>query len=61
MLAEDVELPRRVEQVKVDKIDPAHEMSEQEFNSFFGCAPNFTGQLTTQEFIDRIRGRNGEA
>jgi hypothetical protein len=52
---------RRVEQVNVDKIDLADEMSEQEFNNVFGCSPNFTGSLTTQEFIDHIRGRNGEA
>lgn len=52
---------RRVEQVKIDKIDLADEISEQEFNDFFGCSPNFTGSLSTQEFIDQTRGRDGEA
>jgi len=52
---------RKVEQVTVEKIDLADELSEQEFNKFFGCSPNLTGHMTTQEFIDRVRGRNDEA
>jgi hypothetical protein len=35
-------------------------LSDHEFNKLFGLAPDLTGDLTTQEYIDRIRS-NGEA
>ena len=36
------------------------EYREGDLEKFIGCDPNFTGGLTTEEYIDRIRGREGE-
>jgi hypothetical protein len=34
------------------------EYQEGDIEKFFGCDPDFTGELTTEEFIDQIRGRD---
>lgn len=52
---------RKVERITVHRLDVAETMSESEFDNFFGCAPSLTGNETTQQFIDRIRGRNEPA
>lgn len=36
----------------------APEMSDADFEAFFGCAPNLTGDLSTDDFI--AKGRSGE-
>lgn len=33
------------------------EYREGDLEKFFGCDPDFTGGLSTEEYIDRIRGR----
>jgi hypothetical protein len=43
--------------MEVDRIDLAATVTEEEFNSLFGSNPRFTGNLTTQEFINFERGR----
>lgn len=49
---------RRIDQMIMQKIEIAEKLSDKEFEEFFGSCPDFTGKLTTQEFIDQIRGRN---
>lgn len=46
---------RKIAKIHVQRIDVAEPMSVDEFDAFFGCAPNLTGGKSTQEFIDRIR------
>ncbi len=53
-------LDRQVAEITVEKIVPAKIMTKEELHRFFGCAPNLTGELTTEEFVDRIR-HHGEA
>jgi hypothetical protein len=48
---------RIFEQIKVAQITLAEPLSGGEFEEFFGCAPNLTGNLSTQEFIDKVRER----
>ena len=48
---------RRLEEMEVDRIDAASQLSDPEFDSLFGSIPKFTGNLTTQEFINQARGR----
>lgn len=44
----------RTEITKATDFDLAPEISDEEFNRFFGCAPGFTGSVNTDDFI-----RNG--
>lgn len=53
-------LDRQVTEIAVDKIVPAKTITKEELYRFFGCAPNLTGNLSTGEFIARIR-HHGEA
>lgn len=46
---------RKVEQVWVDKIEPAEKYLDGDLEKFFGCAPNITGDLSTEEYVDRGR------
>jgi hypothetical protein len=48
---------RVFEQIKVAKITRAEPLVNGDFEEFFGCAPNLTGNLSTQEFIDKVRER----
>jgi len=36
------------------------EYREGDLEKFIGCDPNFTGGLSTEEYIDRIRGREND-
>jgi hypothetical protein len=50
---------RKIEKIITQRIEAAPAfISEEEFNEFFGSSPNFTGNLSTQEFIDNMRDRN---
>jgi len=49
---------RSLDVMKVNRIEVAEQLTDEEFEKFFGCAPNFTGDLSTSEFIDRMRNRN---
>jgi hypothetical protein len=46
---------RAIDEMRVDRLDKIEEMSEDEFRSFFGSSPKFTGDTTTQQFIDLVR------
>ncbi len=52
---------RRVEQMTMQNIEGTEKLSTKDFEEFFGSCPNFTGQLSTQEFIDQVRGRNDKS
>jgi hypothetical protein len=47
---------RRIERVHIDRMEPAPELSDSDFEKFFGSAPRFTGDQTTEEFLNEIRG-----
>ena len=51
---------RKIEKIRAQSIAVAETMSDDEFEQFFGCAPNLTGEETTEEFIQRIREREDE-
>jgi hypothetical protein len=45
--------------VLMKKIEPAEEYLEGDLEKFIGCAPHATGDLTTEQFIEGVRG-NGD-
>lgn len=48
---------RRIDELHVKKIGLAETISEEDFEKFFGCAPNLTGEESTEQFIKRVRQR----
>ena len=48
---------RKLEEIDVMRVDVASVVTVEEFDSIFGSSSGFTGKLTTQEFIDKARGR----
>lgn len=52
---------RRIEQMQVSKITVAPVLTENDFERLFGSNQNFTGGLTTQEFINNVRDRGGQS
>jgi|ERR1035438_2084724 hypothetical protein len=48
---------RKLEDMDVVRVDLAAVVTDEEFDNLFGSIPRFTGQLTTQEFINYARGR----
>ena len=48
---------RKLEEIDVMRVDVASVVTDAEFDSMFGSISGFTGKLTTQEFIDKARGR----
>lgn len=49
---------RKPLEVKVSKIMVAEQYHEGDLERFIGCAPEATGDQTTEEYIDTIRGRD---
>jgi hypothetical protein len=47
---------RSVVEVRAQRIEAIEPMSNDEFERFFGCAPEFTGDLSTEEYIEHARG-----
>lgn len=45
-----------VSEMNVDRIDKVEPLTDGEFLGLFGSAPGLTGEMTTQEFIDQMRG-----
>lgn len=43
-------------ELRVEDIQVVRPLSDDEFEKFFGCAPNLTGELSTNEYIELIRG-----
>ena len=50
---------KALQEIRMDRIEKARILSAAEFEQFFGSAPDLTGDLTTDEFVDMIRG-NGD-
>ena len=46
---------KAIEVMRVDKIQGTKAVSEEELRSFFGSAPGWTGDMTTDEFIKSVR------
>ena len=51
---------KKIEHIWVEKIEPAEKYQEGDLQKFFGCAPNLTGDLSTEEYISRIRSDDSE-
>ena len=47
---------RKIDHVVVRQMKVAPELTEADLEEFFGCAPDFTGELSTEEYIRRMRG-----
>lgn len=52
-------LNREVESIRVREIDPAEMLSDEDFERFFGCSPDLTGDVSTADFIAFIRDDGG--
>jgi hypothetical protein len=48
----------KIEHLKVTTLSQAVEYQEEDLERFFGCDPDFTGNLSTEEYIDDLRGEN---
>lgn len=46
---------RKIDFIKADKFKVADDFSDKDFQDFFGCAPDLTGDLTTKDFISKLR------
>ena len=47
---------RKIESIHIDRMEWVKSLSVESFESLGGSAPNITGDLSTEDFIDRIRG-----
>jgi hypothetical protein len=47
---------RIVSELRVDRMERARVLTPAEFEEFFGSAPQFTGDMSTSEYVDSIRG-----
>ena len=47
---------RMVSELRVDRMERSRILTPSEFEEFFGSAPQFTGEMSTSEYIDSIRG-----
>ena len=47
---------RKIDHVVVRQMKVAPELTEADLEEFFGCAPDFTGDLSTEEYIRQMRG-----
>jgi hypothetical protein len=50
-------ITRKIEDIKIKTIARAPHMAKEELLKFFGSAPDFTGELSTSDFINRMRSR----
>ena len=46
---------RRIDEMRVERMDAAPSLSDGQFQRFFGCAPNLTGGKSTTRHIGRLR------
>ncbi len=46
---------RTIEEIRVERIDVAKALTEDEFDRFFGSAPTLTGDLSTTKFLETVR------
>jgi hypothetical protein len=50
---------RRIDELRMDKIELADDFSKEDFARFIGCAPGMLGDQGLQDFIDYVRERAG--
>jgi hypothetical protein len=50
---------RAIAELSVERIETARMLSAAEFETMFGSMPNFTGDLSTDEWIDTVRSNGG--
>jgi hypothetical protein len=50
-----------IDAIKAKSFRLAPAFDEERFNSLIGCAPNLTGDLTTEEFVERFRDNGGRS
>ena len=48
-------LDREIQDLRVEQIQSTDPLSQKQLESFFGSAPGWTGDLTTDDFIERAR------
>jgi hypothetical protein len=48
---------RQIDELRVERIEPAESFSKEDFDRFIGSAPGLLGGQTIQEFIDDVRER----
>ncbi len=48
-------LDRKIDYLRVEKLQGTKPMNREELHKFFGSAPGWTGDITTDQFIDSIR------
>lgn len=48
----------KVEHLKIELISEAAQYQTGDLDKFFGCAPNLTGNMSTDEFISDLRGED---
>lgn len=48
-------LTKKITKLKAEKFEVALEFTDQDFEDFFGCAPNITGKVSTVEYLKSIR------
>lgn len=52
--------PGRESHLKIETITPAIEYQAGDLEKFFGIDPHFTGDMTTEEYLDDLRGETTE-
>jgi hypothetical protein len=52
---------RAISKVRVERIQPTTPIKQTELERFFGSSPGWTGDLTTEDFIDSVRRRDTDA
>ena len=49
---------RTVESLRIERIKASDPLSQSDLEAFFGASPGWTGDLTTDQLIDVVRGRD---
>lgn len=52
--------PGEVDHLKIETISPSTEYQEGDLERFFGLDPDFTGDLSTEDYVDDLRGDTTE-
>lgn len=51
---------RAIREIKAERIEAVDPFTREDLTRFFGAAPNWTGEMTTEDFIDEARGGDGD-
>lgn len=51
---------RSIAAVQVERIQSTEAITREQLQSFFGSAPGWTGDLTTNDFLDSVRSDDGD-